>query len=116
MRSLLIAGTIALDTSTAGTWAFFGVCWATVSSFRANYSRATSAPSGKALRRLTQPFQLVTIYGLGELRPVALGGFKFVSKFIDQFTKWSEVFLLKAISDVIDSVQLYNQHAVIPSG
>ena len=61
-------------------------------------------------------FQLVTIDVLGELRPVALGGFKFVSKIIDQFTKWSEVFLLKAKSDVVDSLQLYNQHTVIPSG
>ena len=47
---------------------------------------------------------------------MALGGFKFVSKIIDQFTKWSEVFLLKAKSDVVDSLQLYNQHTVIPSG
>ena len=65
---------------------------------------------------VTQPFQLVTIDVLGELRPVALGGFKFVSKIIDQFTKWLEVFLLKAKSDVVDSLQLYNQHTVIPSG
>ena len=36
---------------------------------------------------VTQPFQLVTIDVLGELRRVVLGGFKFVSKTIDQFAK-----------------------------
>ena len=125
MRSLLICGTVALKTSTEGTWTFFGVCRATVSSLRANCSRATSAPSGKSSQKphpkhakndVTQPFRLVTIDVQGQLRPVALGGFKFLSKIIDQFTKWSEVFLLKAKSDVVDSLQLYNQHTVIPSG
>ena len=47
---------------------------------------------------------------------MALGGFKFVSKIIDQFTKLSEINLLKAKFDVVDSLQLYNQHTVIPSG
>ena len=65
---------------------------------------------------VTQPFQLVTIGVLGELRPVALCGFKFVSKIMDQFAKWPEVFLLKAKPDVVDSLQLYNQHTVIPPG
>ena len=45
-----------------------------------------------------------------------LDGFKFVSIIIDQFKMWSAVFLFKAKSDVVDSLQLYNQHTVIPSG
>ena len=54
VRSLLISGTVALDTLPKGTWTFFGVCRATVSSLRANCSGATSATSGKALRSLTR--------------------------------------------------------------
>ena len=54
--------------------------------------KSSQKPHPKHARNdVTQPFQLVTIDVLGELRPVALGGFKFVSKIINQFTKWSEV-------------------------
>ena len=60
-----------------------------------------------------QPFQLVTN---DVLRPVALGRVKFISKTINQFTKWSGGFSLEAESNVVDSLQLYNQHTVIPSG
>ena len=64
---------------------------------------------------VTQPFRLVTIDVQGELRPVALGGFTFVSKIIDHITKWSEVFLLKAKSDVVDSLPVSYTHLTLPT-
>ena len=65
-----------------GTWTFFGVCRATVSSLWANCSRATSAPSGKALRRLTRNTRKTTSRSPSSLSHMsrALRGFKFVSK------------------------------------
>ena len=50
------------------------------------------------------------------LSPPALGGFRYVSKFSDQLTKWNEVFLLKEENSAVDTVQLYNQAGVMPSG
>ena len=53
---------------------------------------------------------------MGPLSPPALGGFRYVSKFLDQLTKWNEVFLLKEKNSAVDTVQLYNQAVIIPSG
>ena len=41
---------------------------------------------------------------------------KYVSKFADQRTKWKETFLIKAKSDAIDTLKLFNQSLVIPTG
>ena len=53
---------------------------------------------------------------MGPLSPPALGGFRYVSNFSDQLTTWNEVFLLKEKNSAVDTVQLYNQAVVIPSG
>ena len=53
---------------------------------------------------------------MGPLSPPALGGFRYVSKFLDQLTKRNEVFLLKEKNSAVDTVQLYNQAVIIPSG
>ena len=65
---------------------------------------------------VSRPFQLVTTDLMGPLSPPALGGSRYVSKFLDQLTKWNEVFLLKEKNSAVDTVQLYNQTVVIPSG
>ena len=53
---------------------------------------------------------------MGPLSPPALGGFRYVSKWLDQLTKWNEVFLLKEKNSAVDTVQLFNQAVIIPSG
>ncbi|CAN0421397.1 unnamed protein product, partial [Scytosiphon promiscuus] len=79
--------------------------------------KSSQQPHPKVARNdIRHPFQLVTIDLLGEIRPPALGNFKYISKIVDQFSKWSEVYLLKTKADAVDSLQLFNQHVVIPSG
>ena len=42
-------------------------------------------------------FQLVTVDLMGPIKPAALGGYsyQYVTKFVDQHTKWKEIFLIK---------------------
>ena len=77
---------------------------------------AKQAHRKRASYDVSRPFQLVTTDGMGPLSPPALGGFRYVGKFLDQLTKWNEVFLLKEKNSAVDAVQLYNQAVVIPSG
>ena len=77
---------------------------------------AQQAHPKRASYDVSRPFQLVTTDLMGPLSLPALGGFRYVSKFSDQFTKWNEVFLLKEKNFTVDTVQLYNQAVAIPSG
>ncbi|CAM9708118.1 unnamed protein product [Ascophyllum nodosum] len=77
---------------------------------------AQQAHPKRASYDVSRPFQLVTTDLMGPLSPPALGGFRYVIKFSDQLTKWNEVFLLKEKKSAVDTVQLYNQAVVIPSG
>ena len=40
-------------------------------------------------------FQLVTVDLMGPFQPAALGGYSYVTKFVDQHNKWKEIFLVK---------------------
>ena len=53
---------------------------------------------------------------MGPISPPALGGFKYVSKFVDHQTTCKEIFLIKAKSDAIDTVKLFNQSLVTLTG
>ena len=77
---------------------------------------AQQAHPKKATYDIEQPFQLVLANLMGPMSPLALGGFEYVSKFVDQQTKWKEIFLIKAKSDAIDTLKLFNQSMVIPAG
>ena len=77
---------------------------------------AQQAHPKRASYDVSRPFQLVTTDLMGPLSPPALGGLRYTSKFLDQLTKWNEVFLLKEKNSAVDTVQLYNQAVVIPSG
>ena len=77
---------------------------------------AQQAHPKRASYNVSRPFQVVTTDLMGHLSPPALGGFRYVSKFLDQLTKWNEVFLLKEKNSAVDTVQLYNQAVVISSG
>ena len=49
----------------------------------------------KATHDAQYPFQLVAVDLMGPISPTAISGFRKVSKFVDQATKWKEIFLLK---------------------
>ena len=46
---------------------------------------------------------------LGPVSPPALGGFRYVSKYTDQHSKWKEVFMIKEKSDAVSSLQQFVQ-------
>ncbi|CAB1113505.1 unnamed protein product [Ectocarpus sp. CCAP 1310/34] len=53
---------------------------------------------------------------LAPLKPTALGGFKYVTKFVDQQTKWAEIVLMKDKTCSVDSLALFNKGTVVPTG
>ena len=54
---------------------------------------------------------------MGPIKPAALGGYsyQYVTKFVDQHTKWKEVFLIKTKPQALDALELYNKALVIPN-
>ena len=60
-------------------------------------------------------FQLVTVDTMGPISPQALGGYNFVTKFVDQHTKWKDIFLVKEKTQTVDSLELFNKGLVIPT-
>ncbi|CAN0393136.1 unnamed protein product, partial [Laminaria digitata] len=63
-----------------------------------------------------RPFQLVCTDLLGPVSPPALGGYRYVSKFTDQHSKWKEVFLIKEKADAVNTLKQFVQTVVIPRG
>ena len=65
---------------------------------------------------ITRPFQLC--YGdlTGHFTPEAYGGFKYVRKITDQFTRWTAVYLLENKSFAFDSFRLFVTSTAIPCG
>ena len=61
-------------------------------------------------------YQLVNVDTLEPINPPALGGYHYVTKFIDQRTKWKEILLMRDKTHTSDSIALYNKAVVIPSG
>ena len=49
------------------------------------------------------------------IKPAALGGDSYVTKFVDQHTKWKEIFLIKTKPQALDALELYNKALVIPN-
>ena len=52
-------------------------------------------------------FQLVTIDLMGPIKPAALGGYSYVTKFVDQHTKWKKIFLIKTKPQALDALELH---------
>ena len=52
-------------------------------------------------------FQLVTVHLMGPIKPAALGGYSYVTKFVDQHTEWKEIFLIKTKPQALDALELY---------
>ena len=65
---------------------------------------------------IVRPFQLVYTHVLGAVSLPALGGFRFVSKFTDQHSKWKEVFLTSEKDDAVNTLKQFVQTVVIPRG
>ena len=65
---------------------------------------------------ITRPFQLCYGHLMGPFTPEAYGGFKYVSKITDQFTRWTAVYLLENKSCAFDSFRLFVTSSVIPCG
>ena len=61
-------------------------------------------------------FQLVTVDTMAPISPQALGGYNYVTNFVDQDTKWKEIFSIKEKTQTVDSLQLFNKGLVIPTG
>ncbi|CAN0453265.1 unnamed protein product, partial [Ectocarpus sp. 12 AP-2014] len=53
---------------------------------------------------------------MGPISLPALGGFRYVSKFVDEKTKWKEFFLIKTKRDAFKTLRLFNQSLVVPTG
>ena len=77
---------------------------------------AQQAHPKKTTYDIKQPFQLVLADLMGPMSPPALGGFQYVSKIVDQQTDLKEIFVIKAKSDAIDTLKLFNQSLVTLTG
>ena len=64
-----------------------------------------------AVYSVSPAFQIVFVDIIGPLTPTALGGSKYVARFVDKHTKWKEVVLRK---DKTCSTELFKQGTVIP--
>ena len=50
------------------------------------------------------------------LTPEALGGYEYITNISEEYTKWTESYLLKPKHDALSSFQVFVQSVVIPSG
>ena len=62
------------------------------------------------------PFQLVYADLMGPFAPAAHGGYKYVSKITDHFSRWNAVYLLCSKDQALASLQAYVTSTVIPFG
>ena len=60
-------------------------------------------------------FQLVTVDLMRSIKPTARGGYSYVTKFVDQHTKWKEIFIIKTKPQALDALERYNKALVIPN-
>ena len=69
-----------------------------------------------ANNKVKLPFQLVLADLMGPLTPEALGGYKNITNISDEYTKWTEPYLLKSKHNALSSFQVIVRSVVIPSG
>ena len=62
--------------------------------------------------KVTLPFQLVFADLVGPLTPEALGGYKYITKISDEYTNWTQPYLLKSKHDALSSFQIFVQYVV----
>ena len=70
----------------------------------------------KSTRKTTRPMQLVYTDLMGPFTPAAKGGYRFVSKFTDDYSRMKEIFLLKNNTEAAESLHQYNMTVAAPLG
>ena len=70
----------------------------------------------KSTRKTTRPMQLVYTDLMGPFTPAAKGGYRFVSKFTDDYSRIEEIFLLKNKTEAAESLHQYNMTVAAPLG
>ena len=70
----------------------------------------------QATYNVKRPFQTVLVDTLGPFSPLALGNYRYATKFVDLHTKWKEVVLMKDKTCSVDSLALFNRGTVTPTG
>ncbi|CAM9377991.1 unnamed protein product, partial [Sphacelaria rigidula] len=69
-----------------------------------------------AKNKVQRVFQLVMTDLMGPIMPEALGGFKYVCKISNEYTRWTEIYLQKIKDGTLHAFQSYVQSMVIPGG
>ena len=70
----------------------------------------------KSTRTTTRPMQLIYTDLMGPFTPPAKGGYRYVSKFTDDYSRMKEVYLLRNKSAAAESLHQYNMTVAIPLG
>ena len=70
----------------------------------------------KSTRKTTRPMQLVYTDLMGPFTPAVKGGYRFVSKFTDDYSRMKEIFLLKNKTEAAESLHHYNMTVAAPLG
>lgn len=70
----------------------------------------------RAEHRATMPQERVCTDLLGPVYPVAKGGFRYVSKFTDEFTRFKAVYLISRKDQAVDTLTRIVQELAVPIG
>ena len=70
----------------------------------------------KSTQKTTRPMQLVYTDLMGPFTPAAKGGYRFVSKFTDDYSRMKEISLLKNKTEAAESLHQYNMTVAAPLG
>ena len=62
------------------------------------------------------PMELVYTDLMGSITPAAKGGYTYISKFTDDFSRMNEIFLLKSKTEAFESLHLYNMTVAVKLG
>ena len=78
-------------------------------------SRQQAHPK-KSTRTTTSPMQLIYTDLMGLFTPPAKGGYRYVSKFTDDYSRMKEVYLIRNKSEAAESLHQYNTTVAVPLG
>ena len=70
----------------------------------------------KSTRTTVRPMQLIYTDLMGPFTPPAKGGYRYVSKFTDDYARMKEVYLLRNKSEAAESLHQYNMTVAVPLG
>ena len=85
-------------------------------SIRALSKSRQQAHPKKSTRTTTRPMQLIYTDLMAPFMPPTKGGYRYVSKFTDDYSRMKEVYLLRNKSEAAESLHQYNMTVAIPLG